>query len=251
MTMAARAARQPGTAALCAPSKLNRSLACRLHFWSRKEHPMPMPTNRWAGFVLGGLIALIPLPAAAQAQSPAPKSPPAKTQPAGPANPVNEDARILADFQKRVDTYLGERKQAQKDAPALKPTEDPTKIKVAENILATRIRTVRAKAQPGDIFTPEIQLKFRRLLSPELKGEDGRDAKQVLKDDAPAGVPLKVNADYPEGKSLPTVPAALLGSLPTLPKELEYRIIDRNLILRDTEANLIVDFIPNAIPAKS
>ena len=62
-----------------------------------------------------------------------------------------------------------------------------------------------------------------------LKGEDGRDAKAVVKDDAP------------------TVPSNLLLNLPTLPKEVEYRIIEKHLILRDTEANIIVDYIPNAI----
>jgi hypothetical protein len=32
-----------------------------------------------------------------------------------------------------------------------------------------------------------------------------------------------------------------------LPEELEYRIVGKNLILRDTGADLIVDFIPDAI----
>jgi hypothetical protein len=68
-----------------------------------------------------------------------------------------------------------------------------------------------------------------------------------LKDDAPAAVPLKVNAKYPEGAPLPTVPADLLANLPTLPTEVEYRIIGKHLILRDTEADIIVDYIPNAI----
>jgi hypothetical protein len=36
-------------------------------------------------------------------------------------------------------------------------------------------------------------------------------------------------------------------SLPKLPEELEYRIVDKNLILRDVQANIIVDFIRTAI----
>ena len=60
---------------------------------------------------------------------------------------------------------------------------------------------------------------FRRLLAPELKGEDGRDAKAVLKDDAPApgSVPFKVNAKYPENQPRPSVPANLLLKLPLCP----------------------------------
>ena len=60
-------------------------------------------------------------------------------------------------------------------------------------------------------------------------------------------MPLKVNTKYPEKATLPTVPSNLLLNLPHLPEELEYRIIGKHLILRDTGADLIVDFIPNVI----
>jgi hypothetical protein len=60
-------------------------------------------------------------------------------------------------------------------------------------------------------------------------------------------VALQVNAKYPEGTPLPTMPPNLLVRLPPLPEELEYRIIGKDLILRDADANLIVDFIPGAI----
>jgi hypothetical protein len=53
---------------------------------------------------------------------------------------------------------------------------------------------------------------------------------------------LKVNARYPADAPLPTVPPNLLANLPQLPEDLEYRIIGRDLILRDVHANLIVDF---------
>ena len=92
---------------------------------------------------------------------------------------------------------------------------------------------------------------FRRLLAPELKGEDGRETKAVLKDDAPAPgtVPFKVNAPYPENQPRPTVPANLLLTLPTLPAPLEYRIVGQHLLLLDTASGLVVDYILNAITA--
>ena len=125
-----------------------------------------------------------------------------------------------------------------------------TPERARQEALAARIRTARATAKQGDIFTAEIRTKFRRLLAPELKGEDGRDAKAVLKEDAPspASIPFKVNAKYPEGAPLPSVPSNLLLSLPTLPEPLEYRIIGKHLVLLDTAAGIIVDYIPNAIP---
>ena len=36
-------------------------------------------------------------------------------------------------------------------------------------------------------------------------------------------------------------------NLPNLPEQLEYRIVGKNLIIRDVEANIVVDFVPNAI----
>ena len=57
-----------------------------------------------------------------------------------------------------------------------------------------------------------------------------------------------MNEVYPENLPLTTTPPALLSKLPQLPQELAYRIVGRDLTLKDTKAGLIVDFIPNAIP---
>jgi hypothetical protein len=161
----------------------------------------------------------------------------------------NVSAAILEDFNERIGQYMDVRKRASKDAEPLKETDDPARITEAQDSRMAAIRALRVDAKPGDIFTAEIRHTFRQLLAPELKGQAGRDTKQVIKDDAPApgAVPLKVNARYPEGAPLPTVPAALLASLPQLPKGLEYRIIGKDLLLLDSDANLIVDFIRNAI----
>jgi hypothetical protein len=170
-------------------------------------------------------------------------------QPTAANNKVNPDAALLQDFKHRIDAYVQLHKRLEKKAPPLKETEDPAKIKASQDALAAAILRERANARQGDIFTPEIANLFRRLMHPEVKGQKGAETKAALKEDAPPPktVPLKVNARYPEEAPLPTVPPNLLASLPQLPEELEYRIVGRNLILRDVHANLIVDFIPNAI----
>jgi hypothetical protein len=174
-------------------------------------------------------------------------SSPAAAAPQKPHVPPNPDAVTLVDFKNRLDAYLALRNQVAKDMPPLKETENAAAIKSRQDALGRAIAAKRSTAKAGDIFTPEIRTRFRKLLAPELKGEDGRDTKDIVKDDAPASIPFKVNASYPEGAPLPTVPAKLLLNLPTLPKQVEYRIIDKHLILRDTEANIMVDYIPNAI----
>jgi hypothetical protein len=160
---------------------------------------------------------------------------------------ANPQALLLKDYKERIDAYLKIHNEATKSAPPLKETHESADIKNAQDALAARIRERRAGARQGDILTPEIAKHFRTLLSPELKGEEGRDTRKVLKDDAPAAVPLKVNAKYPSSATLPTVPANLLLNLPTLPKELDYRIVNKDLILRDVDADIIVDFMQNAI----
>jgi hypothetical protein len=163
------------------------------------------------------------------------------------ATGVNPDAAVLADFKSRIDAYMKLRKEAVKDAPRLKETKDPAKISAAQDAMSIQIRAARANAKHGDIFTPEITATFRRLLSPELKGDEGRDAKAIIKDDAPTNIPFKVNAKYPEGAPVPTVPASLLVNLPTLPEPLQFRIIEKHLILLDEDADIIVDYALNII----
>lgn len=160
---------------------------------------------------------------------------------------ADDTARLLAEFRARVNQYVEVRKKAAKDSPRLKETKDPAKITEAQLVLADRIRVLRIDARPGEIFTPEIQPLFRRLLAPEMKGETGRDTKAVIKGDAPPVVPLKINEKYPDKEPLPTVPANILTTLPPLPKELEYRLVNKNLLLLDPEAELIIDYMPNAI----
>lgn len=162
---------------------------------------------------------------------------------------VNPDAALMADFKARVDGYVGLHKQLATGGAKLKETNDPQKIADAKAWLAAKVQGARADAKHGDIFTLPMRNKIRRLIAPELKGEDGRDTKAVLKDDAPAPgvIKFKVNAKYPEGQPLPTVPANLLLNLPPLPEPLEYRIVGKHLILLDTAADLVVDYVPNAI----
>ena len=40
----------------------------------------------------------------------------------------------------------------------------------------------------------------------------------------------------------------LSGTLPALPNEVRYRFVGSNLILVDRESNVILDFMPKALP---
>jgi hypothetical protein len=173
-----------------------------------------------------------------------PPSPATAKQGAGPAG----SAAVMQEFMTRVHSYVRIHDMAAKQVPPLKSSDDPRKIEIAQQALASTIAEMRAGSKPGDIFTPEIARELRRVLASEMKGKEGAENRQAIKDDAPPVAPLTVNARYPSGATLPTVPAAVLEILPTLPREVEYRIINRHLLLLDAEAGIVVDYIAHATP---
>jgi hypothetical protein len=162
---------------------------------------------------------------------------------------VNPNAAVMADFKARVEKYADLHKDLAKGDAKQKENASAAQVDVQKAALTAKIQAARANARQGDIFTPEMRLIFRRLLAPELKGEDGRDAKAIIKDDAPAAgtVAFKVNAKYPEGQPTPTMPTNLLLNLPPLPEPLEYRVVGQHLLLLDTKADLVVDYILNVM----
>jgi hypothetical protein len=162
---------------------------------------------------------------------------------------TNPDAQLLVDFKTRIDEYMALRNKLKKEAPPLKETSDAGKIKASRDVLAMKVREARKTAKRGDIFTPGIQQLFRRLMYPEVKGKEGAETKAAIveESDELKTVSLKVNAAYPDDAPLMTVPPNILAALPKLPEDLEYRFVSRTMILLDTHANLIVDFVPNAI----
>jgi hypothetical protein len=122
-----------------------------------------------------------------------------------------------------------------------------------QKALAHAIAAKRAKAEPGDIFRPEVQPLFRRLIAEQLQGPDALDARRTLFERNPeeedsVRVVVRVNAEYPPGAPRSTVPPSMLLTLPPLPACLHYRFVERDLVLVDSVAQLIVDFLPAAAP---
>jgi hypothetical protein len=194
-------------------------------------------------------------PAGSSASSPAPAQE-SQTREAGQAKMpagtnINSDAKLMAVFRAKVDDYLKLRKSVEgKAGSQVKSTDNPQQLLNSEKALAAQVRAARPNAQRGDFFTPATEAQFRRLMTPAMHGSDGPENKVAIKDDAPEpkDVPFKVNADYPRHEALSTVPPDVLRMLPELPPEIQYRFVGRHLILYDSKANLIIDFMLNALP---
>jgi hypothetical protein len=154
---------------------------------------------------------------------------------------VNRRAATLVDFGKRIQEYLDVRQKAVSAFEALKPDADQAAIATREKALGEAIRTARTGAKAGDLFTKEVAPLFRT----ETKADFARRSthgKKLRLDELPHFEPI-VNQTYPSTWPLQTFPPSLLAALPKLPPELEYRFVDNALILRDTKANLVVDFL--------
>jgi hypothetical protein len=156
-------------------------------------------------------------------------------------------AQTVNDFETRVAKYLDLRKHQAGSAPG--PTNNLEKLADTQQTLAAKVIVLRQDAKQGDIFTPEIAAYFRHQIAATLKGRHGHTIRASLRHAEPVpALALRVNQVYPQGVPLQSTPPTLLLNLPPLPKELEYRIVGRNLVLHDTVPNIVVDFIPDAIP---
>ena len=160
--------------------------------------------------------------------------------------PVSQDP-VTSDFAARLKSYTDLRARLQASVPRSNQANTPAAIGEATLALAARIREARASAKPGDIFTSQMGRRLRQLLAPELQGPDGAQTAASIRETAPL-IRLVVNAEYSTEAQLSTMPPNVLKVLPALPKDLEYRFVGRHLILRDALANIIVDFMHDAIP---
>jgi hypothetical protein len=163
-----------------------------------------------------------------------------------PPSAGTHDGQLQADFEARVKKYLDFRGKAAGGAP--KPSDNPATIIQKQRELGDKVRVARAGAKQGELFTPEIAQYFRKQIGASLAGPHGKEIRSSLKHAEPVKMELQINQSYPPNVPLQSTPPTLLLNLPALPDGLEFRLLDRELALRDTEANIVVDYVPNALP---
>jgi hypothetical protein len=163
---------------------------------------------------------------------------------------VNQDSLTLQDFSKRLDQYVKLRKEAQAGLSPRKSGSSASEIRQYQASLAQAIRAARTQAKLGDVFSSPVAQLFRKLIAMPFEGGDAAKIRASLLHAEPVrGLNLRVNGEYPQVSALQSTPPTLLSDLPKLPPELEYRIMGRELVLLDSTANLIVDLLPDALPA--
>lgn len=155
---------------------------------------------------------------------------------------------IVANFEKNATEYSGLRERLEGGLPKLPKKATPEQIEAHKAALLKSVQTARVGAKRGDIFTPDAAVFIRGLIKSEFKGRDRLELRSSVFEAETKGVPMKVNAAYPEAVELVEMSPSLLLALPQLPKQIRYRFVGTNLLLVDRESNLIVDYMTNALP---
>ena len=181
-----------------------------------------------------------------------------------PPQTVRMDSEVLGEFYEEIQEYVRLRHKVVDLVPPLPPNATADQISIRQKALTDAIVKHRRKAKPGEIFKPEVEAAFRHVFKEAFATPEGPAMIQEIRQGNPKveGVPnpgdptretlkpvrLGVNVVYPDGAPFSSVPSSLLLQIPALPPEVRYRFVGRALIVRDTDANVILDFIRDIVP---
>ncbi|HEX3570098.1 MAG TPA: hypothetical protein VHU44_04685 [Acidobacteriaceae bacterium] len=198
--------------------------------------------------ICGVMTLVVSLPCAARMAQPTAEQETAAAKASLAALSDAERAQLKT-FSDRVKDYV----KMQKNLPAdrLSPTAKVEQLEQQRQALRDALQKARPNAKQGDIFTPEVAAVFRKLLKTTMTGPSGGKIRASLNHAEPRSTQdLKVNGVYPNlaGQPFQSMPPTLLLNLPVLPKGIDYCISGHTLALRDADANMVVDYLPDALP---
>lgn len=151
----------------------------------------------------------------------------------------------LQQFQRAVVEYVGLRATLAKEIVGPSPNSTAAQITATSDGLARAVQRARPKPPPGAFFdagaASALRGKIRELLAKNAALLEGLD------DEVRPRTP-DIYDRFPGSAPLSTMPPSLLAILPTLPPELEYRLVGEDLVLRDIAAAIVLDVLPKALP---
>jgi hypothetical protein len=124
-------------------------------------------------------------------------------------------------------------------------------LRTRQNTLADALKTtLRPQAHQGDLIVAPAAAAIRRQMADAFAGPKRDLLMDALAEQNDAGAKAAPQIVINQHVDAPRVPPLLLETLPPLPKQLEYDFIGRTLLLRDIDADAVVDFLPDALPAQ-
>jgi len=163
-------------------------------------------------------------------------------KPAAPA-----EATAIEQFESAIANYLALRNKLRAEVRGPVANSTAAQLTNASDALAGGIERARKGAQVGAIFGAPIAALIKRRIAEAVRGEHLASTLARIDDDGKSSTP-RVHRRLPVSEQMATMPPSLLKVLPTLPEELEYRIVGTFLVIRDVDASLILDYIPDAVP---
>lgn len=157
------------------------------------------------------------------------------------------DLGAIAEFNANVRAYCLLREEI--GMPSSRIFSDPNDLVILRDVLRHAIQEHRPLARSGEIFTAGPAAVFRRLIAATAAAENVtlKDVARAMRADrSPGAMRPVVNESYDWRLGAWMWPALLL-ELPPLPEDIEYRIVDTDLVLIDLRAGLVVDILKDAL----
>jgi len=121
-------------------------------------------------------------------------------------------------------------------------------VRTRQNALADALRSqLRPNAKQGDLFSPTVAAEIQK----QMKAMFSSPQRDLLLDELAEQNNTPANSPKPSINQrlvAPRIPPRLNEVLPQLPKQLEYDFAGRALVLRDVDADLVVDYLPDTLP---
>ena len=165
--------------------------------------------------------------------------------------PTAVEAHALSEFHDRVERYQAVHRAVEESVWHADEFDDLEEIFDAMEAMRSGIRAARSDARRGDIFTDPIAGLIRRRLMDTLVACRYRieDVLAFINEERlPGAAKPQINEPFPWELGSAMWPTLLAG-LPPLPEDLQYRFADRDLVLVDIHADIVVDILRRALPA--
>jgi hypothetical protein len=157
------------------------------------------------------------------------------------------DAALQA-FDAGIARYVALRAKFETPLPALgDPRLDGWRLFLMRRYLASAIRAARSEAEQGCIFGPAAGV-IRETIARTLYEVDIEGPVDFWTGEDEFVLDLALNEPIPAW-ALSPVPPPLLERLPPLASAIEYRIAGAALVLWDSDAEILIDALPDAFVA--
>jgi hypothetical protein len=163
-------------------------------------------------------------------------------------------------FRRALQAYVDQtqpyRKQAAQAAEAVPGKAAPeagatASVRTRQNVLADALKTkLRAGAKPGDLFVAPIADAIRHQVAEAFTGPRKDLLMDGLAEQNEAGKASAHPVTINEPTDAPKLPPQLIDVLPQLPKQVEYAFVGRALLLKDADAQVVLDILPDVLPVQ-